>query len=238
MKGDSGNVITFNGEIYNFIELRNELGTQLPPAHAGFIRRDGTLDLHRYWEVHYELDWSHTQRCFVERVRETLRQSIDVHLRSDVPVGAYVSGGVDSSLVALLARELRPTERFPIFNGRFEEAGYDESTYAEVVARRGKMPLELGTFTERNFVESIGKLLYHLDQPVAAPGSFPQYWISALARQHVKVVLGGQGGDEIFGGYVRYLIAYFEQCVKGAIDGTTKSGNSPALRILWTPDWR
>ena len=68
-------------------------------------------------------------------------------------------------------------------------------------------------------------MIWHLDYPVAGPGSFPQYMVSKLASQHVKVVLGGQGGDEIFGGYARYLLAYFEQCLKAAIDGTHRSGN-------------
>ena len=76
-----------------------------------------------------------------------------------------------------------------------------------------------------DFVSSIEKIIYHLDEPVAGPGSFPQYEISRLASKHRKVVLGGQGGDEIFGGYARYLIAYFEQCIKGAIDGTLNNGN-------------
>jgi len=75
-----------------------------------------------------------------------------------------------------------------------------------------------------DFVSSIEKVIYHLDQPVAGPGSFPQYLVSALAAKHRKVVLGGQGGDEIFGGYTRYLVAYFEQCIKGAIEGTMSSG--------------
>ena len=68
-------------------------------------------------------------------------------------------------------------------------------------------------------------MIYHLDYPVAGPGSFPQYMVSELAAQHMKVVLGGQGGDEIFGGYARYLLAYFEQCIKAAIDGTMHAGN-------------
>ena len=77
----------------------------------------------------------------------------------------------------------------------------------------------------KDFVSSIHKIIYHLDQPVAGPGSFPQYQISQLASEHRKVVLGGQGGDEIFGGYARYLIAYFEQCIKGAIEGSLNNGN-------------
>ena len=68
-------------------------------------------------------------------------------------------------------------------------------------------------------------MLYHLDFPVAGPGSFPQFMVSQLAARHLKVVLGGQGGDEVFGGYARYLLAYFEQCIKAALDGTYKNGN-------------
>lgn len=76
-----------------------------------------------------------------------------------------------------------------------------------------------------DFRNSIGDVIYHLDFPVAGPGSFPQYMVSALAAKNVKVVLGGQGGDELLGGYARYLVAYFEQCIKAAIDGTYQSGH-------------
>jgi asparagine synthase (glutamine-hydrolysing) len=69
------------------------------------------------------------------------------------------------------------------------------------------------------------EVIYHLDQPVAGPGSFPQYMVSGLMKGKVKVVLGGQGGDETFGGYARYLLAYWEQCIKGALDGTSNNGN-------------
>ena len=71
--------------------------------------------------------------------------------------------------------------------------------------------------TEQEFIDLLPKLIYHLDEPVAGPGLFPQYMVSKLASKHVKVILGGQGGDEIFGGYARYLVAYLEQAIKGAI---------------------
>jgi asparagine synthase (glutamine-hydrolysing) len=79
--------------------------------------------------------------------------------------------------------------------------------------------------TEADFVRHMSDVIYHLDQPVAGPGSFPQYMVSRLVKHDVKVVLGGQGGDETFGGYARYLLAYWEQCIKGALDGTMNSGN-------------
>jgi asparagine synthase (glutamine-hydrolysing) len=111
------------------------------------------------------------------------------------------------------------------FTGRFEMPGYDESRFARSVADdRGFELLEVAIGPD-DFVDRIGEVVYHLDYPVAGPGSFPQYMVSELAAKHRKVVLGGQGGDEIFGGYVRYLIAYFEQCIKGAIEGTMHSGN-------------
>jgi asparagine synthase (glutamine-hydrolysing) len=87
------------------------------------------------------------------------------------------------------------------------------------------MDFFVADISEQDFVDNIAKVIWHLDQPTAGPGSFPQYMVSKLVGQHVKVVLGGQGGDEIFGGYARYLVAYFEQCIKGAIEGSLHNGN-------------
>jgi asparagine synthase (glutamine-hydrolysing) len=81
------------------------------------------------------------------------------------------------------------------------------------------------SITVDDFVENIGQVVYHLDYPVAGPGAFPQFMVSRFAKLDRKVVLGGQGGDELFGGYARYLIAYLEQCLKAAIDGTMHNGN-------------
>jgi asparagine synthase (glutamine-hydrolysing) len=190
------------------------------------VSLDGHTTLRKYWEVHYNLDWHHTETYFVEELRQRLRDSTRMHLRADVEVGAYASGGVDSSLVAALARELRPQGRFQIFTGRFAEGeAFDESGYARALADERAMQLHVTDIGERDFVDNIAKVIYHLDQPVAGPGSFPQFMVSRSVRDRLKVVLGGQGGDEVFGGYARYLIAYFEQCIKGAIDGTMHSGN-------------
>jgi asparagine synthase (glutamine-hydrolysing) len=112
------------------------------------------------------------------------------------------------------------------FHGKFTALpGYDESRYARMVADASNIRLHDIDITSANFRDNIEKVIYHLDFPVAGPGSFPQYMVSQLAAKSVKVVLGGQGGDEIFGGYARYLLAYFEQCIKAAIDGSYKSGN-------------
>lgn len=200
---------------------------QLPAAHTAVYKRgDTSLKPRRYWEVHYDVDFSHTEKWFTEKLRELVHDSVSMHLRADVEVGSYVSGGVDSSLLATLAQDARPAGPFQAFNGRFlDSLDFDESRYAQALAAEREMQLHVVDITEQDFVQNIGKVIWHLDQPTAGPGSFPQYMVSKKVGEHIKVVLGGQGGDEIFGGYARYLVAYFEQCIKGAIEGSLRNGN-------------
>ena len=196
----------------------------LMPGHALTIE-NGNVKIDRYWDVHYEIDWDHTPTWFGNRMEELLADSIDVHLRSDVPVGAYISGGIDSSLIGILAAGKESSGRVG-FHGKFTQfPGYDESGYAVAACKKGGIELHQTDMTATDFRNNIEKVVYHLDHPVAGPGSFPQYMVSELAAKSVKVVLGGQGGDEIFGGYARYMIAYLEQSIKAAIDGTYKNGN-------------
>ena len=197
---------------------------QLLPGHALAVE-NGEVRVWRYWDVYYEIDGDHSARYFERHLAELLDDSVKFHLRSDVPIGAYVSGGIDSSLIAILAGN---TERgvADCFHGRFTEfEGYDESDYAAVAVDQARAKLHLIDITVQQFRDHIEDVIYHLDFPVAGPGSFPQFMVSQLAARHVKVVLGGQGGDEIFGGYARYLLAYFEQCIKAALDGNYKNGN-------------
>ena len=199
---------------------------ELRAAHYAVLSPGQQPKPKRYWEVHYLIDYEHTEKWFTERLRELLYDSVRVHLRADVEVGSYVSGGVDSSLLAALAREIRPDGSFQAFNGRFLEGqNFDESQYAKSLADEQNMQFHVTDIQEQDFVDNIEKVIWHLDQPIAGPGSFPQYMVSKKVGEHVKVVLGGQGGDEIFGGYARYLVAYFEQCIKGALEGTLNNGN-------------
>ncbi len=196
----------------------------LLPGHA-LTLENGQMRVFRYWDVRYEIDWDHTEAWFARELRERVSDSVKVHLRSDVPVGAYVSGGIDSSLIGIMAAREDSSGRVG-FHGKFTAfPGYDESGYAEAACRMGGITLHQIDITAADFRSSIEDVIYHLDTPVAGPGSFPQFMVSKLAAQHVKVVLGGQGGDEIFGGYARYLIAYLEQSLKAAIDGTYRNGN-------------
>lgn len=199
---------------------------ELLPAHWLTIK-DGDIKLERYWEVYYEPDFKHTGGYFEEKLRFLLEDSVKHHIISDVPVGAYVSGGLDSSTIASIASDNQPTGDMIGFTGKFTQYGpqYDESRYAQAVANEKGFELKSIDITASDFIENIQKVIYHLDYPVAGPGSFPQFMVSQLAAKDRKVVLGGQGGDEIFGGYTRYLVAYFEQCIKAAIDGKSNNGN-------------
>ena len=197
---------------------------QLMPGHFMTIQ-NGSIQTTQYWDVKYEVDYSWTAESAGERLHELIDESVDLHLTSDVEVGSYLSGGVDSSLIAILAAG---NSNFggKGFHGRFTDyPGYDESMFARDASNTFNGDLRTIDITAKDFEDNIRKVIWHLDQPTAGPGSFPQYMVSALAAQDVKVVLGGQGGDEIFGGYARYLIAYFEQSIKAAIDGTYKNGN-------------
>jgi asparagine synthase (glutamine-hydrolysing) len=196
---------------------------ELLPGHLVNIS-NGNVEVRRYWEVYYQPDFDHTPNYFISQLTDLVSESIKLHLRSDVPVGAYISGGLDSSIVASLAYESYKDD-FKGFHGKFTcSSGYDESYYARVLAKWRGFELLETDITAQDFIKNIKKVIYHLDYPIAGPGSFPQYMVSGMASKHRKVLLGGQGGDEIFGGYTRYLIAYFEQCIRAAIEGTSRSG--------------
>ncbi len=198
--------------------------SELLPGHLLELQ-NGTLSIRRYWEVFYNVDFGMTAEVAEEKLQALLEDSVRVHLRSDVPVGSYLSGGLDSSAVALIGSRVAPSD-FMAFTGKFSLGDeYDESRYAREAAERGGFGLLERELLPDDFIQNIRKIIYHLDYPVAGPGSFPQFMVSQLAAQHRKVVLGGQGGDEIFGGYTRYLIAYFEQCIKAAMEGTSHNGN-------------
>lgn len=197
---------------------------EVPPGHYVVVC-DGTVTATKYWDISYEIEYGKSAEYFETRLRELLNDSVAMHLRSDVEVGAYLSGGIDSSLIYGLASE-QSGYGLKAFHGRFLGfEGFDESNYAGEVAASKMGSLDVLDISAQDFVNNVSKVIYHLDQPTAGPGAFPQFMVSAMASKKVKVVLGGQGADEIFGGYARYLIAYFEQCIKAAIDGSYRNGN-------------
>ena len=197
---------------------------QLQPGHFITIKQ-GNFCIEKYWDIKYEIDKSKNEEQVKSELNNLLLESINLHSRGDVPIGCYVSGGLDSSLIYIL-NKTNPNSTNHAFHGKFSEhEGHDESYYASEAAKFINGNLISRDITHEDFEKNLYKIIYFLDYPCAGPGSFPQYMVAELASKYVKVVLGGQGGDEIFGGYARYLIAYLEQCLKAAIDGTYKNGN-------------
>lgn len=172
----------------------------------------------KYWIPNFKIDHYHTEEYFIVELQKILEETIRQQLRSDVTLGTYLSGGIDSSFVTIMASKFldKPIKSF---SGAFKEGPeFNELEYARAAATAANAELFEVFPTEQEFIDLLPKLIYHLDEPVAGPGLFPQYIVSKLASKHVKVILGGQGGDEIFGGYARYMIAYLEQAIKGAIN--------------------
>lgn len=178
----------------------------------------------RHWNCNFTINEEDTESDFIGNLDELINDSINLQLRSDVPLGTYLSGGIDSSLItALAAKKLESPVKS--FHGRFAEGSdYDESAYAKMVTENSTAEYVEIVPTQDEFIQDLPKLIYHMDEPAAGPGLFPQYKVSQLASQHVKVILGGQGGDEIFAGYARYVVGYLEQALKGSIMDTQEEG--------------
>jgi len=177
---------------------------KLEPACVAVARAGEPLRIERYWDVTFQPDEDATEAEHIERLRELLQESVALHQVSDVPVGAFLSGGIDSSaVVATLARQHpEPVKTFSI---GFEEAGFDELTYArDVAARFGTDHYDL--VVRPDVVAIVEDLTWYLDEPFGDTSAIPTYMVSKLAAEHVKVVLSGDGGDELFAGYDKYVV--------------------------------
>ncbi|MFH1070340.1 MAG: asparagine synthase (glutamine-hydrolyzing) [Candidatus Glassbacteria bacterium] len=194
---------------------------KLRPAGYMLVDFEGEiLESGEYWTLGFEEDHSRSEEHYINELRFLLEDAVKIRLRSDVPVGTYLSGGLDSSIVASMSSKLMGLG-LPAFTGYFAEGEkFSELHYARLVAEQNHSPHHLVCPTAEDFASRIERIIYHMDEPAAGPGAFPQLMVSELASRQVKVVLGGQGGDEIFGGYARYLIVYLEECIKGSIFGT------------------
>jgi asparagine synthase (glutamine-hydrolysing) len=174
---------------------------KLAPGHFA-IFENGQITVDRYWDFDPSIErpMGHAEAC--ERLRELLTDSVRLRMQSDVPLGSFLSGGVDSSLITAIAQSLseRPVRTFSI---GFPVADFDETGYAAEVAAH------LGTQHQRfevmpSGVEVIDKLVWHYDEPFGDSSAVPTYYLSQLTRQEVTVALSGDGGDELFAGYDRY----------------------------------
>ncbi|MBI4638165.1 MAG: asparagine synthase (glutamine-hydrolyzing) [Candidatus Rokubacteria bacterium] len=182
---------------------------KLEPGHLLIVGEGVTPRPRQYWDVTFEPDRHHGESYFVERLRDLLEESVRLHLTSDVPLGAFLSGGIDSSsVVATMARVAPgPLKTFSI---GFREGAYDERPHARRVAERlGIEHREL--LVEPAALEVIESLVWHLDEPFGDSSAIPTYLVSKLAAEEVTVVLSGDGGDELFAGYDKYRVEWSER---------------------------
>jgi len=175
---------------------------KLPPAHYLLVE-DGSVTIERYWRLSYAAKLRVSEREAEEALLERLREAVRIRLISDVPLGAFLSGGIDSSAVVALMAEATnaPVKTFSI---GFEEKEYNELPYARLVAR--KYGTEHHEFVVRPDASAIfPRLVWHYNEPFADSSAIPTYCLSQLARRHVTVALNGDAGDENFAGYRRYI---------------------------------
>lgn len=174
---------------------------KLPPAHV-LVYQHGEVTLSRYWTLSFAHKLALSERDYVDGLRQRLRDTVKSHLVSDVPVGALLSGGMDSSMVvAMMAGELGPG--FKTFAIGVEAQDFNELPYARQVARHvGATHRE--ECVQADLIQLLPQIVWHLDEP-SDPIAACQFHAARLAARHVKVVLGGDGGDELFAGFDRYL---------------------------------
>jgi asparagine synthase (glutamine-hydrolysing) len=184
---------------------------KLPPATLLSVE-NGRIERRRYWELSGEVEAARSEREWTEQVRARLEEAVHMQMVSDVPIGAFLSGGIDSSsVVAFMARRSeRPVRTYAIgFEGSAAEQYYNELPYARQIARR--FGTEHREIVVRPDVSALlPSLLWHMDEPIADSAFVTTYLVSQFARKEVTVILSGVGGDELFGGYRRYLGNHYQ----------------------------
>ena len=175
---------------------------KLPPAHY-LVYHNGEVTTRRYWDVADVKVRPWTDEDAAAALRETLGRAVRSQMMSDVPIGLFLSGGIDSSAVAVLLHEARASAGVRSFSMGFADGSYNELPYAREIARLCGTQHHEGVVTPE--VDKLfDRLILHLDEPFADVSLFPTFLVSQMAREHVKVVLTGDGGDELFGGYDAY----------------------------------
>lgn len=205
---------------------------KLEPGHRLVVEAGKAPQISRYWDMRFQSDEDRTEADFVEGLKEQLAESVRLRMACDVPFGAFLSGGIDSSAVVATMAQLgkQPVKTFCV---GFEEQAFSEIAHARVVAETfGTEHHEL--VLKPDVISILDDLSWHLDEPFGDSSAIPTYMVSRLAAEHVKVVLSGDGGDELFGGYDKYVVEQRERryrhipgvirSLMGAVGGRMKEG--------------
>ncbi|WP_078379313.1 asparagine synthase (glutamine-hydrolyzing) [Sutcliffiella halmapala] len=174
---------------------------KLPPGYYFYKQLGEKMKVKEYWHPTF-FPIFQSEKGLKGLVQSTLRKSVEQQMRSDVPVGCFLSGGIDSTIIATLAKEQHSKIR--TFSVGFDVNGYSEIEIAEKTAEKLKLENDSYIITAEEFSKELPKIIWHLDDPVADPAAVPLYFLAREARKHVKVALSGEGADELFGGYNIY----------------------------------
>ncbi|MFT8361879.1 MAG: asparagine synthase (glutamine-hydrolyzing) [Sporolactobacillus sp.] len=173
----------------------------LEPGHYFIKKQSGPLELGMYWQAAFTPK-AQTIDQAKKAIQDVLIDSVKMHMRSDVPVGAFLSSGIDSTCIVALAK--RFNENIKTFTVGFASKGYNEIDIAQDSAEKLGVENHALEITPEMVLQELPRIIWHMDQPVADPAAIPNYFVAREARKHVKVVLSGEGSDELFGGYNIY----------------------------------
>lgn len=211
---------------------------KLPPAHYLLYDYSGNMSIEQYWK----LNFTPIQNTYddlselCDRIRTKLEESVKLRLISDVPVGAFLSGGVDSSLIVGMMAKLsgKPVKTFSI---GFEEKDFDELSYAKLVSDH--FATEHHEFVVRpNAMEILPRLIWHYNEPFADSSAIPTYYVANVTKNYVKVVLTGDAGDENFAGYQRYLLNKWVSLLIRIPEKLRKGLMLSFLRVISSLHWK
>ncbi|WML45727.1 asparagine synthase (glutamine-hydrolyzing) [Neobacillus sp. PS3-40] len=174
---------------------------KLEPGHY-FTKKIGSpMEIKKYWKARFT-PVQKPESEFMKEIKDVLIDSVKMHMRSDVPVGSFLSGGIDSSIIASIAKEFHPGIK--TFSVGFERNGFSEIDVAKETAEKLGLENISYVITPEEYMNEIPKIMWHMDDPLADPACVPLYFVAREARKHVTVVLSGEGADELFGGYNIY----------------------------------
>jgi asparagine synthase (glutamine-hydrolysing) len=203
---------------------------KLAPGHTAVLDAGGTLKIRQYWDAPKgRTSESRPASYYVDGYRDLLKEAVQSHLMSDVPLGVFLSGGIDSSAIAALMSDFRqdPIETFSV--GYAEEA-YSELPYAQLMAKHIGAHHQEVRISRKDFFDALPTLIWHEDEPLVWPSSVSLYFVAKLARERVKVVLTGEGSDETLAGYTRYPFTLWNARMDRGYRGVVPSGMRRFLR--------
>jgi len=203
---------------------------KLMPGHTLTVDEHGQLEISQSWDLEVKADeGTQPREHYVRRYREQLEECVSSHLMSDVPLGVFLSGGLDSSAVAALTTRIRkePIETFSVGYG---EQSYSELPYARTIAEHLKYRDHEAHLRREEFFQTLPRLIWHEDEPIVWPSSVALYFVARLARERVTVVLTGEGSDETLGGYTRYPWTVLNSRMDNVYRGLTPAALRRVLR--------